>query len=711
MSTEIQTTLPVSEQTRNAKQTQTIVFPYGLLKIDTYKWGRGANNYELTNNGGIQAFDVFNAEPNARQTLFAGNSWSMLSTSAAKQIANLVQFETAIPNANAAFFRFLQLYEPDERAYLTKMDWKTRQVDKTSSYELSAAAFSNFWLNTWGLIELGNKNRSWLAQVEVKNIDGVDETRQVIYKDDDPSTWLPKLYIDHVATISASDQLLLDKLLDAQLEYRWCAPAECYIVADKLRGYIEYDLLVDPESHETITQHIDVLEMDPDISKSPKFTTTEDGYLRDILTNLSQFWRRLEKFAKFMAYQQAEHYTAFIKAWTPIELSKDWLFSWPKMDVPWPVYWLRTHYDTPQTRYELIINDYNASDIMAEHMLTRTVSDMTDAGNYLTYRKLPGYTDDQIRCALVYGFFYVAHFFQDGFDANQEWIDTSPHEFPAMQADSQGAMVAVFQAIEYRDTENSVIETLGHPVPTKGSATVPMTEDKLYTIWNLTDNAPFDAMFQFTVEGLPTPSQPTDTPLSVSGSTFQKDYPGQDIIDRVYPPIRIAAEDINRRWTRRYMSMIHNPTLMPPKPTPPERQSDVKVSNYASSKDVAQLELLVNDLLAEIKYFKSVEQYQQVKNRQVAVERVQNRINRLKDAGSSQKKVDPEMPHKTSQSAPDVSKEMTESMAKPPSPLETKHPREVPLQNDKKRGDTDTPPNLDTTKVEKEPKKPDLKDD
>jgi hypothetical protein len=261
--------------------------------------------------------------------------------------------------------------------------------------------------------------------------------------------------------------------------------------------------------------------------------------------------------------------------------------------------------------------NYSGNEIFTGSMFLRSIPDNAQIGKYLKIRIPIGYTLDDAKKAVVMGYFA-----KQLMDAD---VDQASTEFGTTLDNN----IAVFQVIEYFDSNNELIYSTGHGTPTITGDD--FTTDALYTLFNKTDDAPFNKLFELVVT---TPADITDQsagPLTTSSGDTLRTIKNIDWIATKFEVYYIEAHLITRHWVRDQIFNMYNPIHVADPATlePPAKTSKLTSASYATSKDVDELRKYVEDLKKEISFFNEKGKPDQAANREKTIERVEGVIDEV----------------------------------------------------------------------------------
>lgn len=628
-----------AERTVSRKERKILVFPHQIIHLDWEAWTSGDVFI-----GSGKALEVFAGQTTGKQESFNEASWSLVATSTVKKVAALIQSETAISGNGHLFFTFLNAMTKMERQALMKYGWNTRTANKNQEYELSTAAFVNFWIAVFGLMMLKSKVRIWIGQCDPN-----DKDVFMKFDENDPNSWPAKLYQTHYGGLTGDDLTRIIKTIKQLERLKIFLPKECFIVADKLIGWIEIPYVVaGDEVTDQRTQRIDFLMTDPGMSDDPKLTNTEDTNVKTVLENISLFFNGLAEKAKELHYRDEKLYTEWLEKYAVEKMTTEWLMEWPKMEVPWIFYYLRTHKETTPVRYEFISIDYSSDYFITKSILTRKNSDLSDEGYDFKIRTIPGFDLNKLWEAIIFGYFFMG-----------DYMDSAlAHDGDYQTNQNFSVVTSVFQAVETIDQQGVRVKYHAHnSVPVLQGDN--FTEDSIYGIFSATDNDPVDKPLKLSTAQAAAIGEPTSavSPLVVSSSNYVRTTPAANILKKLFPELSIDVTEITADKTTKHIFDLMNPVMVKEADKPPVRQSKISGGAYADSDDPEELNKYINDLEAEIVFYRNADQPQQVTNREKTIERVKAH---LKDLSEKLKKEENAQKEKEKENSPaDIQAEAT----------------------------------------------------
>jgi hypothetical protein len=372
----------------------------------------------------------------------------------------------------------------------------------------------------------------------------------------------------------------------------------------------------------------------------------------------------------------------FVASYEVEMITTEYLKEWPRLTVPWQLFWLGTHYDDVQTQFEFITIQYDSDYAISKSYFTRNSSDGSDRGYWFEVRVPKGFTIDEIKQALVIGYYTVGAMIEGGldlaFDGTTELSITDAYS------------MAAFKAIETKSTEGDTINYKGTSSPTiKGSG---MAEDSVYTsIYNPTEIGDPKSPFKFETAQLSALTDPTAPEFSFTDDTIDtidKTMAVNYWLDNLHPKLRLEAINITAETWKLPIFDYHNPEMVteddkpegqpptePPKepetkpdiredkplvdkspdkgPKPPvskekpkvdepKRESSLNAETWSKSENPDELKKYVSDLEKEIAYFREIGKTQQISNREKTIARVKELLQKLEDGTDSKGPTDEE---------------------------------------------------------------------
>jgi hypothetical protein len=549
-------------------------------------------------NGSAKMGDNFSGVSYFDWSDFSGTTWTLISTSATAELATaLAAGADTLTQDQNLFFNLVLNLETLQRLELTKAGWRTRKTDRLSQFQLSAASFVGTFFASLALGMLKSKTRTWGAQIQLEEDteNSVMKWRKIEYSQINPMTWQSYLYGSAYGHITGDDLSRIKEVLTRWTDYDLAFPKESYEIVDKFFcGSIPlkyWDIEAKLE-----VQDVDWLMLDPSMSTDPVETNTEDTYLRYCLQNLTVFFKMLFSYAKDAAYpDSAEAFKMFIDTYKPEPLTTTWLLTWGKLKYPWQYYMLRTHKDGVSSQYEFITVDYESSPndltFNTGSIFNRFSSDDTDEGLYFKYWILPGYTDDEVRTAIIFGYHFMGSFAETGlaYDGDFEF----DYDF-----DDQ---MVVFKAVESYNQEGSLVRYIADAA-TPVILGDDLTEDQFYSYFNPTDNGLWDNMFAVQVYELAT--ETTNGLVTIGASETERDQAYYLWMTKRFVRKHLAVEYINRAWTRPYILAIFNPFIAPEQKQEPPKTSKLTPASYDNSDNKDELTKLVKDTETRIQHLK-----------------------------------------------------------------------------------------------------------
>lgn len=626
----VETPTEYSKKTKTRKRN---IYPEGVAVIDMALFTGDTKLTHTSSYNGL--LDSFANKAEGDFSPVHSHGFSLTAGCAADEIADLLDGTAiTIGETSNKWFSYLENLTQNQLSALLKADWKTRPADARAKYEICglvyvgkqvAAMLSGMTKGQANKWALQSNPKTWLPRV---------------HDPENRDTWRAHLITTIFGAITGNDKTIVKKTIMDLLEKEWKFPKEVYEMADKFwAGYIETDVI--DEFSKNRQQIIHIFFGDEAIVDNPKTGDAETDRMYTIMTNLTRFFEKIHRTAKKLLYgPETPAWKEFADSISLQEMTFEWITTWPRLEVPWPIYGLRVHYDDPGTQYEFIQMDHvhaTNKDLVDTALFTRVKSDNSEVGYYLNVFLLPGYTWDTVKSGMLFAWFFIGGYCDDNH------AHDGTYEFDV----DLGGKIAYYEAVETLDENNEVFETVGVDAYVLSD----LNSDHWYGI------SPFNAikdgddselslfanMFKprLLTESEVADPTPKASPVTHDNSNKKIQLTNElfeEFMSRRFVRIKLAAEFINRKWTRKTILSWHNPLDAPPQPTtdpkPPERTSKVSASDYSSTDDTGELEKLVADMRSEIEYYNKLGHVDQVKNRQITITKIEERIAQLKKQGT-----------------------------------------------------------------------------
>jgi hypothetical protein len=626
-----------TEYSKKTKTKKTNIYPEGVVSIDMDFF---SGSDRLTNSSYNGLLDSFTTKSFGDLSPVHKHGFELLATCAAQDISDLAtDTYSTMQNSGSKWFAYLENLTPDQLRALLKCNWRTRPNDYQAKIDLAALTYVAKRVAAMLLGYTRGQVNKWALQANKETNDWLP----IVHNTEDNKTWRAHLIGTLFGTITGADKVIVRKTINDLLQYEWKFPAECFEEADKLwGGYVELPYM--NEHAKLTTQVMHIFMGDSLIVDTPKTGDTETDYMYTIMTNLSKFFIKLERTSRKYLYgpdsPEWKEWEASI-ALQPV--TEEWVTTWPRMEIPWPFYWLRTHYDDVNTQYEFILPDHvdgSLLDFVDTAIFTRVKSDNSDVGYYLEAFLLPGYTWEQCKAAILWGWWFCGGY-----------LDTDLAHDGSYELDVDiSDRIAYYEAVETIDENSELFEVEG----VDAYLVSDLNSDQWYgySPFNAikdgddSEDSLFANMFKPRLLQESEVSDPTAkaSPITHDNSNKKIQIANElydEYMSRRFTKVKLAAEFINRTWTRKSIMYWHNPIDAPDQSvSPPERSSKLTSSDYHSSTDKAELEKFIKDLRAEVEFFNTKGVKDQVKNRQSTIERVEKHIKELAEKKEPEKPVD-----------------------------------------------------------------------
>jgi hypothetical protein len=315
-----------------------------------------------------------------------------------------------------------------------------------------------------------------------------------------------------------------------------------------------------------------ILIADDDMTRSPKFVSTEDETLRSILQEYSNFFKNFRKVVTLLSYdrspEQRTEVESIIDKYAPVPLDLEWLITPSANVIPFFMYYLKVDKDDvahPTDGWRLVEDDPG----LAAYLTRTTVSDFgVDMAKVLQFYYPKTMALDDALAAIIWGNFI------------KEFIGTD-----------QGTK----QNVAYHFAKSIMDTNLGEfRTESNGAAILEdLTEDLIYGIFSKVDDGDFEDYWHpeivdenaILTRGV---TNAAGLVLSTSGQgTAYQSHSMNVLLAKKMNYHNEPLVNIDKWWAVEFWKKFFNPLMS--KPDEPKNESGLTAKTYNSEKDDQKL--------------------------------------------------------------------------------------------------------------------------